>query len=336
MWVKVDSATVQALNVSQIELNIYITCWLDPKSKIKDTEKKFEFLANSILSLAQISSKQTNLTIFTNNHQEKFERVLRPLRFKENSYVDVQQIPMEELIDIPTKLYLPWLLTWAHKRKMKIDIEKGNDFSMYLYLEDDAIFTSENLNYFLEYLPKLDSIGLIPGFLRAEWSRSAASWINPDTFAEDSATKLSNIQSETEVFFQRENPYSASILLNQELAKEYVNSDSFNQQEAWKKHKIIFDIGSTAALGLIAENIPVGYLNRVATPHNRKNSHPNPCCILRHQGDKYANDLWQLHFELFGVPPERLIRPNRTFLDQISRLRKKDRISILKKLISRT
>jgi hypothetical protein len=134
---------------------------------------------------------------------------------------------------------------------------------------------------------------------------------------------------------QRENPYSASILLNQALAREYVQSESFDQQKAWKKHKVIFDIGSTAALGLIAERIPDGCINRVATPHHPQNSLPHPGCILRHQGDKYANDVWQLHFELFGSDPERLIKSNRSLLDLIVRFRKKDRIRILKKLINR-
>ena len=327
--------TVQTLEVSQIELNIYITCWLDPEIKRKDFEKKLELLANSVLSLSRISTKQTKLTIFTNDHVDEFEPLLRPLKFRENSVVEIEEVSREELIDIPTRLYLPWLLTWSHKKNMKRDIELGQKNSMYLYLEDDAIFTTENLNYFLEYLPKLSSIGLIPGFLRAEWSKTDTRWINPDTFLEDSLTTIPMLQSETEVFLQRENPYSASILLNQALAEEYVQSESFDQQKAWKKHKVIFDIGSTAALGLIAENIPDGCLNRMAIPHHPKSLLPHPCCILRHQGDKYANDLWQLHFELFGAHPERPIKPNRSILDLILRFRKKDRILLLKQLIKR-
>ncbi len=326
---------MQSLKISQIELNIYITCWIDPEIRKKDFDKKLDLLANSVLSLARISTKQTNLTIFTNNRVDKFDSILSPLKYKENSVIDVKEVSKEELIDIPTKLYLPWLLTWAHKKKMKTDIEQGHENSMYLYLEDDAIFTSENLSYFLEYLPKLTPIGLVPGFLRAEWSKTSAKWINPDTFVKDSTTKLSILQTETEVFLQRENPYSASILLTHSLAEEYVHSESFDQQKAWTKHKVIFDIGSTAALGLIAENIPEGCLNRVATPHNPKNLLPHPCCILRHQGDKYANDLWQLHFELFGVRPESLIEPNRSITARILRFRKKDRILILKKMMKK-
>lgn len=324
---------VRTLKISEIELNIYITCWLDPKAKNNSTEKKFEYLANTILHLSRIATKRTKLTIFTNNKVVEFEPLMRPLSYNKNSEFHVREVPKEELIDIPTKIYVPWLLTWAHKGKMKEDIYKGHEKSMYLYLEDDAIFTSENLAYFLEYLPKLNHFGLIPGYLRAEWSKSRGCWINPDTFFENSIKKLSKIQITNEIFFQRENPYSASILLTQELASEYVRSESFEQQKAWNKHKYIFDIGSTAALGLIAENVPHGYLNRVATPHDPVNYYPHPSCILRHQGDKYASDVWQSHFELFSSYPERRLYSHRNLIHKILRLTKKDRLSILKKKI---
>ena len=326
---------MQPLKISQVELNTYITCWLDPGLKTEELKKKLEHLANLVLNLARISTEQTNLTIFTNKHMDEFEPLLRPLKYKENSVVDVCEVSREELIDIPTKLYIPWLLTWVHKGKMQNDIKQGHENSMYLYLEDDALFTSDNLNYFLEYLPKLSPFGLIPGFLRAEWSKTAYSWLNPDTFSDDSSTKLSILENETEAFFQRENPYSASILLNQELAEEYLHSESFNQQTAWNKHKFIFDIGSTAALGLIAENIPDGCMNRVATPHNPKNYHPHPCCVLRHQGDKYANDVWQSHYELFGCYPEKRLKTNRSIFDVLNRLRKTDRLLLIQKLIKK-
>ena len=325
--------TVQSPEVSQVELNTYITCWLDTDLKPNELQKKLKHLANLVLNLARISTKQTNLTIFTNNRVDEFEPLLRPLTYKENSIIEVREVSREELIDIPTKLYIPWLLTWIHKKKMKNDIEHGHENSIYLYLEDDAIFTSDNLNYFLEYLTKLSQIGLIPGFLRAEWSKTASSWLNPDTFSDASSSKLAILENETEVFFQRENPYSASILLNQELAEEYLQSESFNQQTAWNKHKFIFDIGSTAALGLIAENVPNGFLNRVATPHNPKNFYPHPGCILRHQGDKYANDIWQSHFELFGTYPEKRLITRRSIFDKLIRLGKKDRLFIIKKLL---
>jgi hypothetical protein len=273
--------------------------------------------------------------IFTNAKSENWTMLSKPMLSRSNSKFQVNLVSRSELTVTEKKLYIPWLLTWSHKNKMKNDILSGNPNSLFLYLEDDAIFTSDNLDYFLNNVPILEKIGLIPGFIRAEWSNLHRQWINPDIFSAGSIKPSFSVEGSDYKFSQRENPYSASILLNLTQGHEYIASDSFQQDKAWKKHPIIFDIGSTAALGLIAEGIPKGYINRVAIPVNPINENPIPGCVIRHQGDRYGNDVWQGHYTIFGDHPGRKLISKRKLKDYLLRILKRDFLLVSRKFFMR-
>lgn len=324
---------MEAKLISGSDLNVYISCWLDPKLDNKAQSKKFLHLSNLILNLSRIPSNTLSVNLFTNIDLQVWKSISDPLFSRKNSHFEVHLVSKEDLTIEEGNLFIPWLLTWQHKEIMLKNISEGNTNSIYLYLEDDAIFTSENLEYFLDFIPILNKVGLVPGFLRAEWSDIHKSWIHPDSFSADANKPFFEIEGTEHLFLQRENPYSALILLNQELGVEYIKSESFKQAEAWKKHPIIFDIGSTAALGLISENIPAGFINRMATPVNKVNCYPVPGSVIRHQGDRYANDLWQKHFAMFGNQPGSQLLEKRNFKDYFLRLFRRDILSVLKKVI---
>jgi hypothetical protein len=319
--------------ISNTDLNVYISCWIDPHLNEQKQSKKYSHLANLLLNLSKISTNSLKVNLYTNSDTVIWDRVADPIFSRRNSDFKIHLITDEDLTIQEGNLFIPWLLTWQHKELLSQDVIKGNSNSAYLYLEDDAIFTSDNLEYFFEFLPILGKVGLVPGFIRAEWSDLHKSWIHPDSFSVDANRQCFEIGESEYQFMQRENPYSASILLNQELGFEYIKSDSFKQEEAWKKHSIIYDIGSTAALGLISENIPKEFINRVATPINRVNRFPIPGSVIRHQGDRYANDLWQRHFTLFGDFPGKELGNKRKPIDYFLRLLRKDFLSVLRKFI---
>lgn len=317
--------------LSSADLNVYISCWLGPELDDKALSKKYLHLSNLILNLSRISSNSLNINLFTNVDSHIWKSISDPIFSRRNSEFKVHLVSKEELTIREGNLFIPWLLTWYHKGLLLKNIKEGNPNSIYLYLEDDAVFTSENLEYFLEFVPILSKVGLVPGFVRAEWSNLHKCWIHPDSFSVDANKPFFEIEGSEFLFMQRENPYSALILLNQELGLEYSKSESFKQEKAWKKHPIIFDIGSTAALGLISENVPTGFINRIASPVNKTNNYPIPGSVIRHQGDRYANDLWQKHFTLFGDHPGRQLAAKRATKDYIFRMFRKDFLSIIRK-----
>jgi hypothetical protein len=133
---------------------------------------------------------------------------------------------------------------------------------------------------------------------------------------------------------QLENPFSASILLNYPLAVEYFESESSVQALACYKHPVIYDIGSSACLGLIMENIPTGYLNRVAVVCNGENGFPIPGSVVRHLGDRYARDKWHRNVRLYDKDEYQDLPTHRNLVDYLRRLFRRDAVVVLRKFLS--
>lgn len=314
-------------------LFVYITHFYDSKHSERTKKQKIIQLAELILGLSRIDVKYLEVDIFTNRSDLwTLEPLFKPLDSRvQESHWNLNLVKREELVRDGT--YNPWLLTWSHKKKLEQDVLKSNECSLFLYLEDDAIFLPDNLEYFLRNRSKLQNLGLVPGFVRAEFSTIHGVWTNPDNFP-GLLHRDSKYIGDDGIEFrirQYENPFSASILLDLELANEYLMSKSFSVMEAGRLHPVIWDTGATAALGLISESVPVGFSSRVAVMLNPKNSLPLVGALLRHQGDRYAKDVWQSHYLLFdsSETPTKL-RTKRSVLDILKRVRQ---IRLLKRLI---
>jgi hypothetical protein len=228
-------------------------------------------------------------------------------------------VPPSELVN-EFEMYEPHLLTWAHKKYLRNDVLSGAENSLFLYLEDDAIFTQGNLEYFLSHRAKLRSHGLIPSYMRSEWSKIHNLWVNSDAMDTLSNRIKATFYPGKDIYYaDLENPYCALSLFDYELALEYLNSESSDLNLARGKHKIIYDTAATAALGLICENIPEGFNSRTVVAFNVKSNQPIPNAIVRHQGDRYANDVWWQQYPLFdhGI---KLVAPNRTIYQKGKRL----------------
>lgn len=322
--------------LKDIALHVYVTHFIDTQQTLEREQQRRQYLATEILYLSMIDVGYLEVTIFSNSPIIDFDELSKPIFARSNKSNISNYVATTEEISENGKV-LNWLLTWVHKVKMKKDVEsgKGNSNNYFLYLEDDALFTESNLRYFLEFQSEMKRFGLIPGFLRSEWSKLYNCWTHPDSFSRlNSLDDIRPFPSRQDlVLVQRNNPFSASILLDQDLAEEYFTTESAIQQLACYKHPIIFDIGSTAALGLICENIPSGYKHRTAVVHNSKNYFPLPGSIIRHLDDRYGNDLWQRHFRLFDdLTSEPLIK-RRTLGDYLKRLKSEDRVYVISSFI---
>ena len=306
----------------ELNLNVYVSNFIDPEISFKKFNKKMGHLAELIFHLSQIDCHSINFNLFTNSTRKTFDGVTRILKTRSNTRDQTNIYTYSKSDLIMNGIYNPWLLTWKHKEALLNSINKGDDNSLYLYLEDDAIFTKSNLEYYLKYDQVLSEIGLIPGYLRAEWSRFHQEWIHSDSFSRIFETCFSvNSHKEDILFLQFPNPYSANFLLNQREAKEYANSESFNILSAGSKHEVIWDTGATAALGLIAENVPPGMLNRLAIPYSKLAQLPVPGSIVRHQGDRYANDKWWKQYRLLDSQElSELTRIEKNFLDYVKKI----------------
>ncbi len=312
------------------QLNVYITHFCPQKTN-QSYAARNGYLATSIFYLSQIKNYELSITIVSNIEISNFEELANPVRSRLDGSVIKQYIASREEIS-EEGVQLDWLLTWVHKSILRKDFvaSKSESRDLFLVLEDDALFTEANIEYFLEEKLDLESIGLLPGYMRSEWSAGDLCWTHEDPLGRISknSIKYAHPIDEGKTLMQLLNPFSASIILDYDLAKEYLASTSSIQQLACNKHPIIFDIGSTATLGLIMESVPKGYLNRVAVICNSENGFPIPGSVIRHLGDRYAKDKWHRNARLYDKENLGDLPTNRKLRDYLFRLARKDRVKV--------
>jgi hypothetical protein len=300
----------------------------------KEYKVRFGYLATSIFYLSQIDDYEVKIKIITNLPIDAIEKLAAPINSRIDDSTLEQYIASESDISVEGKKF-DWLLTWVHKSLFLIDLRstQSNADDLFLVLEDDALFTSANLEYFVSELIDLKEVGLLPSFIRSEWSDSDACWTHEDPIGRitQTATYFSHPKNENKRLMQLENPFSASILLNYPLAVEYFESESSVQALACYKHPVIYDIGSSACLGLIMEKIPKGYINRVAVVCNGDNSFPIPGSVVRHLGDRYARDKWHRNVRLYDQDDYPDLPTHRNSIDYLRRLFKRDVLVVLRK-----
>jgi hypothetical protein len=300
----------------------YLTFYQNRNSK-GSTNRRLEYLATSLFYLSQIAEFKLSILIVSNSYIDNFDELIAPILSRgDKSKVELYVAPEEEYSYLGQRI--DWLLLWVHKKYLRKDFEsttsKSGDY--FLVLEDDALFTSANLEYFLKHRKPLETIGLIPSFIRSEWSRDDNCWTHEDPLGRIIKTRrvFSYPGSQDLRLMQLLNPFSASICLDYKLAEEYLLSESAMQQKACYKHPVIFDIGSTSTLGLIMENIPSGYLNRVAVVCTNANYYPVPGSVVRHLGDRYANDKWHRNIRLYDHEHLLPLPTQRTVIDYLKRI----------------
>jgi hypothetical protein len=321
------------ISTDEISMNVYITYFDAIKKDSQIQSKRIRQFADLILNLAYLNVDKLQVKVFTNLESPRLENALVPLQSNISTSRQglIFLVPPEFLINVDGA-YEPQLLTWAHKSEMEKDFSKGDDKSFYLYLEDDAIFSQANLEYFIRHREILKTTGLIPSFLRAEWSDKHGAWINSDAFERISETAPNDLAIEEDVIYREmKNPYCALTLFDQQLAEEYINSGSSNVATAKTKHSFIWDTAATAALGLIAEEVPVGRNARTVVAFSRNTNFPLIGSIVRHQGDRYANEIWWRHFRLFDNNNEvDLPRLKRNSIQYLLRLRSEWKVILVR------
>lgn len=303
-------------------LFVYLTYFQNGKLE-HSHRQRLEYLATSLFYLSQIDNFKLSITVVSNLPMEDFSALTMPIVSRnDNSKIELY-VASEEEYSFSGRRF-DWLLTWVHKKLMQYDFENTNSRSgdLFLVLEDDALFTSANLHYFLKHREPLKQVGLIPSFIRSEWSKYDNCWTHEDPCGRliDTRTIFEYPGDSKLSLMQLRNPFSASICLDYELAKEYFSSESSVQQKACFKHPIIYDIGSTSTLGLIMENVPWGYLNRVAVVCSNSDNYPIPGSIFRHLGDRYAHDKWHRNIRMYDKEEFPPLPTHRTGMDYFKRI----------------
>lgn len=251
-------------------------------------------LHNTILYLAKVPSASLEVYIHTNSHRNA--AIIRSNwdSLNVNVVVHDEFRDMNVLNNSPWILgeeSNPWLLTWKHKSTLSACVARGSENSIYVCMEDDAIFTADNLIYFLSFKDKLKNFGLIPSFLRTEWSYVNNEYVAIDHFAKEklNVRDLPKKKIDNRIFVELPNSYSGIIVLDQELAEEYLESPASNELESRKL--TWWDIGARAAMGLQFVSVPKGFNSRNVVLVDKQKNGIDVSAWIAHQPNIYAQRI---------------------------------------------
>jgi hypothetical protein len=248
------------------------------------------YLDQVLRSLAAFPVPKRDIVLFTNTtdpaQQETIRQVLRKAGLVDGH---------DAKLVVEAALPHPYHLTWGHKRLIAgAFLAPDSPYSHFVYLEDDEQLTFENFVYFLaarEILRPFDN--LVPAFLRAEWSAQQECFVNTDNVAPILLAQRPFISGGDCALVAADNPYCGGFILDQDLAREYVHSRSFDL----KRSRVISPEGvrERAAMGLTYENPPAPFVCRVVVPVSISSGLAPPCAWLAHLPNNYAQNPSDLH-----------------------------------------
>jgi hypothetical protein len=184
----------------------------------------------------------------------------------------------------------PFDLAWCHKAIIARDFVEENNgrYSHFVYLEDDIRLSFENFSYFVEFRAKLRDFGLLPAFIRTEYSASLRGLVASDAFWPVYIPAQSHVVVGDWVLVNMPNPYNPCFILDRELAREYVRSRSFERDESQTVCR--WGVRERAAMGLCLENAPEPYQTRYVVPVSVRTGMAAEVARISHLPNNYADD----------------------------------------------
>lgn len=188
-------------------------------------------------------------------------------------------------------------LTWVHKRLITDTFLVSREFTHFIYLEDDIRMSRRNVEYFIADRPLLAAAGFIPSFVRYEFNATTRK-----LYASDVITSVkipeNALRAGGKTYLMANNPYCASYILDQALAREYAASSSFDKETS----AAVWGWPSTerSAMGLCFENPPAGSIARFLIPVDTANRLPDARCLIHHLPNNFTNADWPAGHHAFG------------------------------------
>jgi hypothetical protein len=241
------------------------------------------FLAAVLRSLSEFPVADLSVVIVTNTFNEEDLAQLRRLCSEMPSG---KSAAIRSYGDLPH----PFDLTWCHKAIISEEFAAGGHgrYTHFIYLEDDIELSFANFCYFVEYREILRSFGLLPAFVRVEYSTALGSLVASDAFWPVYVPVQSHICLGDTVLVNMPNPYNPLFILDVELAAEYVRSRSFDHESS--RALCSWGVRERAAMGLCLENVPPPFQTRYLVPVCRRTGKLQEFARISHLPNNYAND----------------------------------------------
>src|SRR5580704_10326970 len=241
------------------------------------------YLAEVLRSLAEFTVADMDVIIVTNTFDQEELALLRRLTAE---ILTGKSASIRSFGDLPN----PWDMTWCHKPIIANEFVEGNHgrYTHFIYLEGDIRLSFVNFCYFVDFREILRAFGLLPAFVRVEYSATLVGFTTSDVFWPVYVPVQSHLRLGDTVLVNMPNPYNPFFILDVELAAEYVRSRSIDREGS--RALCAWGVRERAAMGLCLENVPPPFQTRYMVPVSRRTAMTPAFARVRHLPDNYAND----------------------------------------------
>ena len=242
-------------------------------------ESRVRYLADVVMGLSTFPVEQIDIAVMTNTTDPDEIAVVLAACPVTSDRVTLNLIPYVALAD-------PFALTWGHKQIIRDTfLREDSGYTHFIYMEDDIGLGFQNFLYYVAWKNKLAEVGLIPSFLRVEYSSLQKGWVSPDN-CNKIALDRHSVAFGDHIFVNPPNPHIGFFIMDREQAREHLVSNSFDMH---RSEYVPFAIRERAAMGVMFDNIRQGFRSRYAIPVTR-NLLPASPCLVRHLQNNYADD----------------------------------------------
>ncbi|MER9313039.1 hypothetical protein NKI51_27735 [Mesorhizobium australicum] len=241
------------------------------------------YLAEVLRSLAEYPVAAMDVIIVTNTLQKDELSLLNRLC---RETLPPNEVSVRSYGDLTDR----WDLTWCHKTIIAREFiyENPGRYTHFIYLENDIRLSFLNFCYFVEYREALRRFGLLPSFIRVEYSKALGGFTASDVFWPVYVPVQSHVVLGDMVLVNMPNPYNPLFILDLELGAEYVQSPSFDRQASGTVCP--WGVAERAAMGLCLENVPAPFQSRYVTPVYRKSDTAPAFALVWHMPNNYADN----------------------------------------------
>jgi len=244
---------------------------------------RLQYLAEVMSSLAEFPVAAMHVILVTNTVDASEVALLRRL---------CDEVLPGKSASIRSYEYLahPHYLTWSHRKIITSEFADGNParYTHFVYLEDDMRLNFANFCYFVEFREGLRDAGLLPSFLRVEYSRDLNGFVSTDNKSPVDVSKQAQIDTGDIILANLPIPYTACYILDTALAAEFVRTRSFGRERSRSVSDM--DVRERAAMGLCYENVPPAFQSRYVVPISKATGMALSCARISHLPNNYAND----------------------------------------------
>jgi hypothetical protein len=244
---------------------------------------RLEYLAEVMRSLAEFPVAVMTVILVTNTVHEAELAVLRRL---------CDEILPGQGASVRSYEYLahPHYLTWRHRKMIASEFGGGakGRYTHFIYLEDDIRLSFANFCYFVEFREVLRDAGLLPSFLRVEYSKDLNGFVNSDTKIPVDVSHQAQIEVGHIIMTNMPFPYNPCYILDAALAAEFLRTRSFKRESS--RAVTDMEVRERAAMGLCYENVPEPFQCRYVVPISKTTGMALNRAWISHLPNNYAND----------------------------------------------